>query len=209
MGSRKIRSPKKTSSSNSPTRVARRRVGAIGPHVRHSMNLRRDRATSTVAPLGSSSGTNLSPTLPFAEADSAGGSSLTPDPVPGLTSPRRTPTPIIHQNATGASRVMSPSPEPLTSMGGSPTPMIHQDATTTFQLEVHRFETRSDTVIAEQLKALELLKEKEAVLQKKCSSIQQMFEQDVAARKRIHECPLCSDLAWGSHDAVIPFAFDV
>ncbi|KAJ3718154.1 hypothetical protein C8R42DRAFT_723532 [Lentinula raphanica] len=63
------------------------------------------------------------------------------------------PTSMLYQDAAGASLI---PPRPLTA---------ESDAATTFQFDVQRFESVSDAVNAEQSKVLELLKEKEAVLQ--------------------------------------------
>ncbi|KAJ3709846.1 hypothetical protein C8R42DRAFT_729794 [Lentinula raphanica] len=131
----------------------------------------------------------------FQDVDVTGGTAMAPEP----------PIPMSDQDAvTGlqleverfearSDAVSTPlTPEP-------PVPMTDQDAVIGFQLEVERFKARSDAVIAEQERALELIKEKEAVLQEQYKSVQKKHEEDLAARKKIHECPLCSDLAWDSH----------
>ncbi|KAJ3714491.1 hypothetical protein C8R42DRAFT_646417 [Lentinula raphanica] len=69
----------------------------------------------------------------------------------------------------------------------------------TFRLEVEQYETQWNTVIAEQLKVLNLLKEKEALVQKQYDSSEKETGDYLAVRKGNYQCPLCSDLAWGNH----------
>ncbi|KAJ3833099.1 hypothetical protein F5878DRAFT_646223 [Lentinula raphanica] len=104
---------------------------------------------------------------------------------------RRTPTPMTFQDAdqTGApfmSGALTPEP---------PVAMADEDGVTAFQLEVERFEARSDAVIAEQERALDSLKDKQAVIQEKYNlqSVQKKLDEDLAA-------PL---------DVAILFAYDV
>ncbi|KAJ3725341.1 hypothetical protein C8R42DRAFT_718831 [Lentinula raphanica] len=227
MGSRKKASPKKPSPSTSPTRVARRRRVATEPHAMTLRQ--RNRAISpiphdqTVAPLSTSSGTtntirsmSLTPMI-YQDAGVAGASFMSgpltpqpPTPTPMLDQDQitifqlevqrvearsRAPTPIIFQDVDVTEATFMSTP--LTPDAPIPTP--DEDAVTRFQLEVEQFKARSDAVIAEQERALDLIKDKEAALQEKCTSVQKKSEEDLAARKKIYECPLCSNLAWDSH----------
>ncbi|KAJ3769893.1 WD40-repeat-containing domain protein [Lentinula raphanica] len=79
------------------------------------------------------------------------------------------------------------------------TPVIRQDVVNAFRLEVDQYEARSNTAISEQVKVLNLLKVKEALVQKQLDSTEKETGDYLEVRKRNYQCPLCSDLAWGNH----------
>ncbi|KAJ3769714.1 hypothetical protein FB446DRAFT_791134 [Lentinula raphanica] len=103
----------------------------------------------------------------------------------------------------GASTVpfRSSTPDPLTGIYRSraSTPVIRQGVAHVFRLEVDKYETQWDTVLAEQAKTLNLLKEKEALAQKQYASSEKETGDYLAVRKRNYQCPICSDLAWDNH----------
>ncbi|KAJ3782496.1 hypothetical protein GGU10DRAFT_335490 [Lentinula aff. detonsa] len=103
----------------------------------------------------------------------------------------------------GASTVpfRSFTPDPLTGMNRSraSTPVIQQGVAHIFRLEVDQYETQWNTVIAEQVTTLNLLKEKEALGQKQYASSEKETEDYLAVRKRNYQCPICLDLAWNNH----------
>ncbi|KAJ3834255.1 hypothetical protein F5878DRAFT_664937 [Lentinula raphanica] len=89
--------------------------------------------------------------------------------------------------------------EALTPTSSVPSSITPDDVATRFQLEIDQYKALADAVIAEQAEALRLLKDQEALLQKKYQSTMKKFEEDLADRKRDYQCPLCLDLAWDSH----------
>ncbi|KAJ3720327.1 hypothetical protein C8R42DRAFT_722052 [Lentinula raphanica] len=79
------------------------------------------------------------------------------------------------------------------------TPVFQEGVVNTFRLAVDQYETQWNTVIADQVKVLNRLKEKEVLVQKQYDSSEKETGDYLAVRKRNYECPLCSDLAWGNH----------
>ncbi|KAJ3758369.1 hypothetical protein EV360DRAFT_70363 [Lentinula raphanica] len=123
-----------------------------------------------------------------------------------LTPQPPTPTPMIDQDQIAIFQLevqrvedRSRAPTPIIYTHEPLIPVIDQGVLTAFELEVERFEARSDAVIAEQERALNLVKDKEAVVQENYNSVQERHVKDLEARRKIYECPLCSDLAWDSH----------
>ncbi|KAJ3835970.1 hypothetical protein F5878DRAFT_643922 [Lentinula raphanica] len=105
-------------------------------------------------------------------------------------------------SAPSAEMILVPAgpstPDPITSASRSRAstrmPIQH-----TFEYDVHQYEAQCNAIIAEQADILNLLKDKETLLQEQSDSSFKELEEDLAARRRDYECPLCLDLAWESH----------
>ncbi|KAJ3709908.1 hypothetical protein C8R42DRAFT_649093 [Lentinula raphanica] len=96
-----------------------------------------------------------------------------------------------------------PTPDPLSSnstgRSRASTPILQEDVAFMFQRKVHHFETDSAAVIAEQLTLLDSLKDREALLERQCEALNKEIVEDLAAREREYQCPLCLSLAWDSY----------